>query len=285
MNSPIISATDLQALIASDADVRILDTSFHLDNTSLGRAQFEACHIAGAIYADLDQDLSAKDAEHAFNGGRHPLPTREHFAYTLGRWGITPETQVVVYDQVGTLTAGRLWWMLRWCGHAHVQVLDGGWPAWQAAQGACASGPSANPETRSPYPLEQPLTSVRTHEQIQACLGNPNQTLVDARGAPRYRGETEALDPVAGHIPGALNRPYTENFEPDGRFKSPQTLRDEWLALLGHRDTDSVVAYCGSGVSATPNLISLELAGLGSQGLYAGSWSEWSRAGLPCAKG
>ena len=285
MNTPIISAEDLQTLLQQGADVRVLDCTFHLDNTALGREQFEREHIAGALYANLDTDLSTHNAAQAVNGGRHPLPQREAFAATLGRWGITPDTQVVAYDQVGTLTAGRLWWMMRWCGHTSVQILDGGWPAWQAIQGATASGPAKPVEATAPYPLGAPLETLITHQEVMAQLGRDSQTLVDARGAPRYRGETEVLDPVAGHIPGALNRPYTENFDAQGHFKSPEVLRAEWSRLLGQRDSASVVAYCGSGVSAVPNLISLALAGLPAHGLYAGSWSEWSREGLPSATG
>lgn len=285
MNSPIISAAALQDLIQQGADVRVLDCTFHLDNVTLGRASYETQHIAGALYADLDADLSAHDATQAVNGGRHPLPKREVFAQTLGRWGITPETLVVAYDNVGTLTAGRLWWMLRWCGHARVQVLDGGWPAWQAIGGAVASGAPPAIQPAADYPLGQALETLFTHEQVLSQLGKDDQTLVDARGAPRYRGEAEPLDPVAGHIPGALNRPYPDNFDAQGCFKSPEVLRAEWLGLLGQRGSESVVAYCGSGVSAVPNLISLRLAGLPAKGLYGGSWSEWSRAGLPCAQG
>ena len=285
MTHPILSASDLHARLSAGGDLRIFEATFHLDNTALGRAQYESGHIAGALYADLDTQLSATDEGHAFNGGRHPLPTREHFASTLGQWGITPDTDVVVYDRVGTLTAGRLWWMLRWCGHARVQVLDGGWNAWQALGGPCAEGASPAVQAVDPYPLGAPLEQVFTQVDIQARLGSPEHTLIDARGGPRYRGETEPLDPVAGHIPGALNRPYPENFGPDGCFKSPQVLRAEWQQLLGQRPPETVIAYCGSGVSAVPNLIALRLAGVQPQGLYAGSWSEWSRAGLPCAQG
>lgn len=285
MTSPIISAADLQALLQSTQQPLVVDCTFHLDNTQLGRQQFESNHIAGAIYADLDHDLSAHHPAQAVNGGRHPLPTREVFAETLGRLGITPERQVVVYDRIGTLVAGRLWWMLRWCGHGNVCVLDGGLAAWQALGGAEAAGPNP-PQSVGRYPLGAPLENLVLQPQVLNALRAPNQTLIDARGAPRYRGDVEPIDPVAGHIPGALNRPFTENFQADGRFKTPETLRQEWAQLLGNQSTESVVAYCGSGVSAVPNLIGLAIAGLPATGLYAGSWSEWCRTeGLPCEQG
>ena len=276
MNSPLISAQDLQALMQSPTPPLVADCTFHLDNTRLGREQFESGHIVGAIYADLDQDLSAKRAEDAINGGRHPLPQRDVFARTLGRLGITPSHTVVVYDRIGTMVAGRLWWMLRWCGHADVRILDGGWAAWQALGGQESTGASSSSPCDA-YPLGQPLEALILQEQVLANLGQAQQTLVDARGGPRYRGEVEPIDPVAGHIPGALNRPFTDNFQADGRFKSPEMLRQEWATLLNGQTTDTVVAYCGSGVSAVPNLIGLAIAGLPAQGLYAGSWSEWCR--------
>jgi thiosulfate/3-mercaptopyruvate sulfurtransferase len=285
MSHPIISATALQTLMQRASKLCIIDSTHYLDDPPRGRREFEDSHIAGALYADLGTDLSAQDGEPALNGGRHPLPPRERFAETLGHWGITPDTHVVVYDRVGTLTAGRVWWMLRWCGHAAVQVLDGGWAAWQAIQGASASGPAAAATPAPAYPLAPALHEWLSAETVLAELGRDSQTLVDARAAPRFRGDVEALDPVAGHIPGALNRPFTENFQADGRFKPADQLREEWLALLGPRDSNSVVAYCGSGVSAVPNLIGLSLAGLPARGLYAGSWSEWSRAGHPSAQG
>jgi thiosulfate/3-mercaptopyruvate sulfurtransferase len=285
MNSPLISAAELHERLQSESPPLVVDCTFHLDNTTLGQEQFEATHIAGAIYADLDHDLSAADAGHAVNGGRHPLPTREAFAQTLGRLGVSPGRTVVVYDRIGTLVAGRLWWMLRWCGHADVAILDGGLSAWQATGGALASGPNP-PHVTGVYPLGEPLETLILQDQVVEALGTKQQTLVDARGGPRYRGEVEPLDPVAGHIPGALNRPFTDNFQADGRFKSAQTLREEWAALLNGHSSETVVAYCGSGVSAVPNLVGLAIAGLPAKGLYAGSWSEWCRTpGLTCAKG
>lgn len=274
--SPLISAMALKNRMGVDKHLVVVDCTFHLDNTTLGREQFEAEHIAGSIYADLDADLSSHQPAEALNGGRHPLPKREVFAQRLGRLGITPESNVVVYDKVGTLVAGRLWWMLRWSGHASVKVLDGGWSAWLGAGGATDSGRRELTPV-APYSLGEPLEHLVTQSEVLAKLGSAEQCLIDARGGPRYRGESEPIDPIAGHIPGALNRPFTENFNADGTFKNASTLQQEWHALLGKRDTQNVVAYCGSGVSAVPNLLGLAIAGLPARGLYAGSWSEWCR--------
>ena len=283
MTPPLITAEQLMALRAQHQDVLVADCTFHLNDVHLGRQQYEQSHIAGAVYVDLDQDLSAHDPAESVNGGRHPLPTREVMAQRLGRLGIGPQTIVVTYDQVGTLVAGRLWWLLRWCGHAHTYVLDGGWEAWRRAAGDCASGV----QTRSPapaYPLAPPLENLVLQAEVINQLDQPAFHLVDARAAARYRGEVEPIDRVAGHIPGAMNRPYDHNFNADGTFKDAQTLRKEWSALLPSGGDRPVVAYCGSGVSAIPNLIALSLAGIEAHGLYAGSWSEWSsNPSLPVA--
>ncbi|HRK39640.1 MAG TPA: rhodanese-like domain-containing protein, partial [Burkholderiaceae bacterium] len=216
---------------------------------------------------------------------RHPLPARTTFARWLGSQGVTAQTQVVAYDRNGANYCGRLWWMLKWCGHEAVAVLDGGWQAWQAAGGATAQGaePAATPAT---FELREPLAKLVDTATVLSGLGSARQTVVDARGAPRYRGEVEPLDPIAGHIPGALNRPFTENIGADGRFKPAEVLKDELTRLLGERDPATVVHQCGSGVSAVPNLLAMELAGLGRQTLYAGSWSEWSNTpGVPVERG
>jgi thiosulfate/3-mercaptopyruvate sulfurtransferase len=193
--------------------------------------------------------------------------------------------QVVVYDRNGMNYCGRLWWMLKWCGHEAVAVLDGGWQAWLAAGGATASG-EAPARLPSRFALKAPLVNLVDTATVAAHLGQPQQTLIDARGAPRYRGEVEPIDPVAGHIPGALNRPFNSNLTEQGFFKSPEVLRAEFVELLAGRTPHSVVHHCGSGVSAVPNVLAMEVAGLGRSGLYAGSWSEWcTTPGLPVAKG
>lgn len=285
MHTLLISAAELQQLQARGAPVTVIDCSFDLMNPEAADTLFAEVHIAGAQQAHLDRDLSAKDSLQAVNGGRHPLPRRNLVAAWLGRIGVDNATQVVVYDRNGCNYCGRLWWMLKWLGHDAVAVLDGGLQAWQAASGAVESGP-ARPVAAREFTLGEPLRELVDTATVSARLGQAGQTVVDARGAPRYRGEVEPLDPVAGHIPGALNRPFTDNFTPEGRFKPAEQLRSEWAALLGQHAAESVVHQCGSGVSAVPNLIAMELAGFSPTALYAGSWSEWSRTpGLPCEKG
>jgi thiosulfate/3-mercaptopyruvate sulfurtransferase len=175
--------------------------------------------------------------------------------------------------------------MLKWCGHEAVAVLDGGLPAWVAAGGAVASGP-ANAVQAASFALRESLVALKLTADVSAALGQPTQTIVDARAVARFKGETEPFDPVAGHIPGALNRPFNSNFTPDGFMKSPAVLKAEFEALLNGRDPSTVVHHCGSGISAVPNVLAMELAGLGRPALYAGSWSDWCNTpGLPCAQG
>jgi thiosulfate/3-mercaptopyruvate sulfurtransferase len=285
----LISATELQDLLRGRQSVMIFDCSFELTQPAQGDAQFEQLRIAGAVRADLNRHLSATDPSQAVNGGRHPLPRREVFADWLTRLGFHSGMQAVVYDRQGSSFCVRLWWMLKWMGHEAVAVLDGGLSAWQAIQGPVASGPAAAPTSNGAPPFKPgtPLARLVTVDEVQAHLKQPTlQTVIDARAPARFRGEVEPLDPVAGHIPGALNRPHTENYGPDGRFKSPGQLRAEFDALLGGRPASSVVHQCGSGVTATPNLLAMELAGLGRAALYAGSWSEWcSDPARPVAKG
>ena len=280
----LITAAQMQTLQQQGTALAVVDCSFDLMKPELADGLFEAEHIAGALHAHLDRDLSTH-ADDAVNGGRHPLPPRERVAAWLGSLGIGNSTQVVVYDRNAGNYCGRLWWMLKWLGHDAVAVLDGGMQAWKAAGGAVATGP-ANAPTAAVFEVRPALRELVFTDQVVADLGRPAQTVIDARGAPRYRGEVEPLDPIAGHIPGALNRPFTDNFTPEGFFKSADVLKTEWDSVLAGRSASTVVHHCGSGVSAVPNLIAMELAGFGPTALYAGSWSEWSRTtGLPCAKG
>ena len=283
----LISAQELQSLQASGAPLMLFDCSFELGKPETGPRQYREAHIAGAIYAHLDDDLSAKhgapgpsgtlaasDLGPPASGGRHPLPSRERFAAWLSSVGFANNMQAVVYDRNGANYCGRLWWMLKWAGHDAVAVLDGGLQAWQAAGGAVHSGEEPS-HFQSNFTLGAPLRVLRSADEVLAGLGQPAQTVVDARGAPRYRGEVEPMDPVAGHIPGALNRPFTENIAADGRFKPAALLRAEFEALLQGHAPESVVHQCGSGVSAIPNLLAMELAGFAPTALFAGSWSEW----------
>ena len=280
----LISADQLKALQASGAPLLVFDCSSELGNPDKADAMFAEKHIAGAVQAHLERDLSAHDPANAVNGGRHPLPKRELFAQTLQALGFDNAMQAVVYDRNGANYCGRLWWMLKWAGHDAVAVLDGGLQAWEAA-GAVESGPPPR-RARGQFALKPALRRLVHTDEVLQQLGRPTQTLIDARGAARYRGETETLDPVAGHIPGALNRPFSDNLGADGRFKPREQLQAEFDALLAGRDAVGVVHHCGSGVSAVPNVLAMELAGYPPAALYGGSWSEWSRTpGLPMAQG
>jgi thiosulfate/3-mercaptopyruvate sulfurtransferase len=289
MYTTLISVSQLQALQNQGAPLMVFDCSGDLMNPAAADALFAETHIAGAQRAQLDQHLSAHDAAHAVNGGRHPLPQRERVAAWLGGLGFDNSMQAVVYDRNGANYCGRLWWMLKWLGHDAVAVLDGGLQAWQAAGGAVTS--QTESASRAPLPattfqLHAPLRALVQTDAVVQQLGRDTQTLIDARAAARYRGEVEPLDPIAGHIPGALNRPFTQNLNAEGFFKTPAQLKQEFDELLAGRDPGSVVHHCGSGVSAVPNVLAMEIAGLGPTALYAGSWSEWSNTpGLPCAKG
>ncbi|MES2936137.1 MAG: sulfurtransferase [Pseudomonadota bacterium] len=283
-HTTLISPQELMALRAGGARLMVFDCSFDLANPAAGEEQYRQAHIPGAVYAHLDHALSDKgvveaDGKHhpsadAASGGRHPLPNREKFAMWLSSVGFANDMQAVVYDRQGANYCGRLWWMLKWAGHDAAAVLDGGLQGWQAAGGEVASGTEPS-HFQSNFALGPELRRLVTAPEVEAALGGGAQTIVDARGAPRYRGEVEPLDPVAGHIPGALNRPFTQNIGPDGRFKPPAQLRAEFEQLLAGKPAESVVHHCGSGVSAVPNVIAMELAGFGPTALYAGSWSEW----------
>jgi len=284
----LISVAELQALHTSGAPLMVFDCSFDLMQPAAGRALFNDNHIAGAVFADLNDDLSTHSPRftgRAVNGGRHPLPARADFARWLGQIGLGNGMQAVVYDRHGMNYCGRLWWMLKWLGHDAVAVLNGGWQAWVAAGGAVESGAAA-PRPASQFEVHAPLLDYVDAATVQARLGRATQTVLDARAPARFRGEVEPLDPVAGHLPGALNRPFNQNIGDDGLFKPAETLRAEFAALLGDRDAATVVHHCGSGVSAIPNVLAMQVAGLGASALFAGSWSEWcSDPQRPVAKG
>ncbi len=272
MYTPLISVEQLRALQASAVPLMVFDCTADLMNPPLGPQQFRQAHIPHAVFADLNEHLSDKTGADVASGGRHPLPSREKFAAWLSSVGLANNMQAVVYDRNGANYCGRLWWMLKWAGHDAVAVLDGGLGAWQAAGGELASGDEVS-HFQANFKLGEPLRRLATTADVLAGMGT--QTIVDARATARFKGEVEPLDPVAGHIPGALNRPFQGNLGADGLFKPAAQLRAEYQQLLAGRDPASVVHHCGSGVSAVPNLIAMELAGLGQAALYAGSWSEW----------
>ena len=282
MTEPLITAPALRAWIASRQPLLVCDCRFDLADPAHGEADHQAWHIPGAVYLHLDRDLSApRDGRN----GRHPLPSRDAFAQRLAALGCHNGLPVVAYDTSGGIYAARLWWMLRWLGHSQVQVLDGGLAAWGAAGGALQAGPVPARPAGS-MSLRTPLVSVLDFDNVLAGLGQPGRLLVDARAPDRFRGENETLDPVGGHIPGAANRCFRDNLQPDGRFKAAPLLRAEWQALMGQRQASDLVQQCGSGVTACHNLLALEAAGLAGSALYAGSWSEWcSRDNAPLALG
>ena len=292
----LISVEQLAQLQASGKPLMVFDCSFDLMNPPAGHEQYLQAHIPTAVFADLDKNLSAPHgspddkgqvatSNQAASGGRHPLPTRERFSVWLSSIGFSNDMQAVVYDRNGANYCGRLWWMLRWAGHDAVAVLDGGLQAWQAAGQAVNAGEEPS-HFQSNFELGEPLETLKTVHQVESDLGQPTQTLIDARAPARYRGEVEPLDPVAGHIPGALNRPFSSNIAADGRFKPAALLKAEFDELLAGRDPATVVHQCGSGVSATPNVLAMRIAGFAPTALFAGSWSEWcSQATRPAERG
>lgn len=283
--SPLIDAAALAARLAEGEPTVLLDCSFELTDPDAGERQFAEAHLPGALYVHLDRDLCGPrtGADGRFRG-RHPLPSREAFAATLGRLGVAPDTTVVAYDRQGSMYAARVWWMLRWMGHDPVRVLDGGLPAWRATGAALVSGAAAVSAPRAPYPERAALASMVEADALARRLGELR--LIDARAVERFRGEIEPLDAVAGHIPGARNRPFKDNLAADGRFLDADALRAAWAPLLAGHAADAVVHQCGSGVTACHNLLAVAAAGLGEGVLYPGSWSEWSAdPARPVARG
>ncbi len=251
----------------------IVDCRFALDQPDKGRQDYQRGHIPGAIYADLNKDLSAPVIPG--ESGRHPLPEAAAWQATLEKWGMTPDTHVIAYDDAGCVYAARLWWMLKWIGHNQVTVMDGGWSAWIEA-GYPVSDEIPEPET-SQYPVKTDDSMVITAKELQSRLHTPDLVMLDARSEQRYRGEVEPIDPVAGHIPGALCHPFTTNLDGSGRFKPVEKLRQGLTSTLPRNLSEQacIVCYCGSGATACNNILAATLAGLPMPKLYAGSWSEW----------
>lgn len=265
----LVSVEELQQHLF-DSDWCVIDVRHDLLDTEAGRRAYEEGHIPGGTFAHIDEHLSGHKTGH---NGRHPLPQRAELAETFGRWGISDDTQIVAYDAHGGQFAARLWWLARWLGHQKVALLDGGWPAWIARTGWS----SKEPPERTPgrFSERPPLVALVGADDVLQTLRRGDRLVLDARTPERYRGEQEPIDPVAGHIPGALNRPWQHNLNADQTFKSPQHLREEFDAALHGTPPDHVTHQCGSGVTACHNLFAMELAGLPGSALYAGSWSEW----------
>jgi len=267
----LVSATTLNQHI-NDPNWVVVDCRFSLANCDAGGYAYRHGHLPHARYAHLNKDLSSAIADYT---GRHPLPNFALLATKLGAWGIANDTQVIAYDDNGGAFAGRLWWLLRCLGHEKVALLDGGIQKWQKQSFSLTTAlPIIKTVTYRPY---QNTALWLNASQVQTSLAKKTICLLDARTPERYRGEQEPIDPVAGHIPGALNRPFQLNLDTKGVFLSADSLRTQFKKLIGATVPEQVVHYCGSGVTACHNLLSMEHAGLTGSKLYAGSWSEWIR--------
>jgi thiosulfate/3-mercaptopyruvate sulfurtransferase len=262
---PLIDVANLQRRLG-DSALRVLDVRFSLADAAAGRRAYDAGHVPGAVYLQLEDDLSGPVGDH---GGRHPLPDPDALAHTFAQAGIGDDTHVVVVDDGDGMVASRAWWLLRWLGHDAVQVLDGGMAAWQRAGGALeTAAPPADPSVFRPRVRRDMVVD---RAWLLEHLNDPDVLLVDVRAPERYRGEAEPLDPVAGHIPGAINLPYRDNLV-DGSFRSATDLRARHDVVAA---AAVPVLYCGSGVSAAQGLLALEAAGVPGARLYPGSWSDW----------
>ena len=272
--SPIIEPAELIRL-GQSKDVVLIDARSGPD----AQERYISGHLPGAIHVDLDKDLSQKPKDPA-HGGRHPLPDVKSFGELLGKLGITPEAHVVVYDdKKGANAAARFWWMLKTQGHKNIQVLDGGLEAAVNAGIELSKEPAVVKET-APYPVKE-WNNIAGIEQVAAVSTDPDYLIIDVREAYRYRGESEPIDTVAGHIPGAVNIPFASNLDEKGNFKPANELADKYEAIIKDRKPENVIVHCGSGVTACHTLLALEQAGIKGAKLYVGSWSEWSRTGRP----
>lgn len=259
----------------ADPAWRVFDCRFDLADTQRGERAHAAAHIPGAFYAHIDRDLSGPITPQS---GRHPLPDPALLCDWLGRHGVGSDTQVVVYDDSGGTMAVRLWWLLRWLGHTRVAVLDGGWQAWKATAMPVEDTPP-RAVTATSFAGHPDWGQVVTTAAIATQVETRGEALLvmDARTRERFRGDAEPIDPVAGHIPNAINLPLVDNLDGNGRFKDPAALHALYAPALAGRPASDVVAMCGSGVTACLNLLAMEIAGLQGGRLYAGSWSEWIR--------
>lgn len=265
----VVSAGDLAHHI-DDPDWVIVDCRFTLTDPEAGRRAYTQGHLPGARYAHLEDDLSAPVSPLS---GRHPLPDPDVLEGKLGVWGIDSEKQVVAYDDTFGAMASRLWWLLRWLGHDRVALLDGGLPAWtRAGLPVTTEIPRVHPTHFLANPRPGMVVSA---ESVAASLAEDSAVLVDARAEERFSGEVEPLDPVAGHVPGAVNLPWEDNLDLDGTFLPPGDLKELYGDIIGSHSRADVIAMCGSGVTACHNLLAMEIAGISAARLYAGSWSEW----------
>lgn len=274
--SPLISVQELQHKIETVKHLVILDARYDLMNESYGDQAYRESRIPTALRVDLSEDLCDDITP---TTGRHPMKSRVELEALFQDLGIHNDSDIVVYDDAGSMFAIHLWWLIRWLGHANVQVLEGGFKAWQAAQLPLESSPPVMMIGEGNFTAQESEFSTVNVDDIMADITTDHGALciVDARGNARYRGDVEPLDPVAGHIPTAINRPFEANLTPEGMFKSPETLKREWLDFLEGRDHQRIVHQCGSGISACHNIFAMYYAGLGVTTLYPGSWSEWCK--------
>lgn len=280
-DSMLISVTDLAGALGlsrggpgeASPGVVVVDCRFNLLQPEAGRAAYLQGHVPGAFYADLDRDLASPRGPET---GRHPLPDPEQLRLLFSGFGITRDTRVVAYDEGGGSLAARLWWLLRWMGHRSVVLLDGGFGAWQKA--GLPVSPATPAAVQGRFDGEPGHMPILNAEQITAGLAADGIRLLDMRAGERFRGRVEPIDPVAGHVPGAANAPFSDNLTPDGRFRSPGDLARQYQPLVDGWQPGSVVCMCGSGVTACHGIFALELAGLPGAALYPGSWSEWIRS-------
>ena len=266
----VISSTELTSHL-DDPDWVIVDCRFYLDDPEQGYREFLEGHIPGAVFANLDQDLSAPIIPE--KTGRHPLPDVPIMVETISSWGIDRNTQVIIYDNEGGAYGARLWWILRWLGHMTAAVLDGGWNTWLVNNGQIEIK-EETPKYKNFIPDIQPQYLVDA-QFVNNIREDPDFKLLDSRSSERYLGLNETTDPVAGHIPGAISAPFKENLTEEGSFKSKSELQDRFRVLIGDHDPNSLVFYCGSGVTAAHNIMSMVRAGYDMPKLYPGSWSEW----------
>jgi thiosulfate/3-mercaptopyruvate sulfurtransferase len=270
MDKKLLVTTQELADHLDDAQWVVFDTRHDLMDVEKGRKAYAEGHIPGAYFLHVDDDLAGRKTG---KNGRHPLPDIHQFAARMNERGVTPDTQVVVYDDMGGNFAVRLWWMLRWLGHERAALLDGGYPMW-VKERRPVSTDVPPPRKGTFFPRPRLGATVDTHF-VERFREDPSVRLMDARAAERFAGLQEPIDPVAGHIPGAVNRFWQKNLQPDGRFKPAQALRDDFQAALGSASAEKAVHMCGSGVTACHNIFAMELAGLPGGRLYPGSWSEW----------